>query len=291
MPPARWRVPEARLPVAGSTRRLPDAALRCRTALWRPGARPIAARRRDQGAKLPDELSELERAIGIRFRNRALLRQALVHTSYVNENPGLDVGSNERLEFLGDAALGLVIGKLLYQEYPDVDEGRLTELRAHLVRRDTLARAAARLRLGDYLRLGRGEEAAGGRERPTNLAHAFEALVGAVYLDQGLEAVERFVFEALGPELASVRERRVPADPKSQLQEYVQSHWQITPTYRTVRIEGPDHARRFTVEVSVGGEVLGSGEGRSKQQAEKAAARIALEALERKEAGAGQKSE
>ncbi|HWQ28966.1 MAG TPA: ribonuclease III [Dehalococcoidia bacterium] len=240
---------------------------------------------------MPDDLSDLERAIGVRFKNRGLLRQALVHTSYVNENPGLDLGSNERLEFLGDAVLGLVIGKLLYQDFPDVDEGRLTELRAHLVRRDTLARAAARLRLGEYLRLGRGEEAAGGRDRPTNLAHAFEALVGAVYLDQGLDTVERFVHEALGPELATVRERRVPADPKSQLQEYVQSHWQITPTYRTVRIEGPDHARRFTVEVSVGGEVLGAGEGRSKQQAEKAAARVALEALERKEASAGQKSE
>ncbi len=240
---------------------------------------------------MPDDLSDLERAIGVRFKNRGLLRQALVHTSYVNENPGLDLGSNERLEFLGDAVLGLVIGKLLYQDFPEVDEGRLTELRAHLVRRDTLARAAARLRLGEYLRLGRGEEAAGGRDRPTNLAHAFEALVGAVYLDQGIDAVERFVHEALGPELATVRERRVPADPKSQLQEYVQSHWQITPTYRTVRIEGPDHARRFTVEVSVGGEVLGAGEGRSKQQAEKAAARVALEALERKEASAGQKSE
>ncbi len=291
MPPARWRAPEARFPASGWSRRLPDAALQCRITL--PRLRPSlrAGRRRDQGTALPDELSDLERTIGVRFKNRVLLRQALVHTSYVNENPGLDVGSNERLEFLGDAVLGLVIGKLLYQDYPEVDEGRLTELRAHLVRRDTLARAAARLGLGDYLRLGRGEEAAGGRERPTNLAHAFEALVGAVYLDQGLDVAERFVREALAPELASVRERRVPTDPKSQLQEYVQSHWQITPTYRTVRIEGPDHARRFTVEVSVGGEVLGSGEGRSKQQAEKAAARIALEALERKETSTGQKSE
>lgn len=244
----------------------------------------------NRGTVLPDDLSELEGAIGVRFRNRALLRQALVHTSYLNENPGLDVGSNERLEFLGDAVLGLVIGRMLYEDFPEVDEGSLTELRAHLVRRDTLARAAGRLDLGAYLSLGRGEDAAGGRSRPTNLARAFEALVGAVYLDQGPEAVERFVHEALAPELASVHERRVPADPKSQLQEYAQSHWQVTPVYRTVHMEGPDHARRFTVEVSVAGEVLGSGEGRSKQQAEKAAARSAIEALKRRAELAGEKS-
>ena len=119
---------------------------------------------------------ELATKLRLNFKDPALLRQALVHTSYLNENPGIDVGSNERLEFLGDAALGVVVAQELYQEYPDDDEGTLTELRAHLVRRDTLARAAARFELGEYLQLGRGEDAAGGRRRPTNLARAYEAL-------------------------------------------------------------------------------------------------------------------
>ncbi len=237
-----------------------------------------------------DRPSDLENRIGVRFKNPALLREALVHTSYLNENPGIDVGSNERLEFLGDAVLGLVVAQLLYQDHPEMDEGRLTELRAHLVRRDTLARAADRLGLGEHLQLGRGEEAAGGRKRPTNLARVFEAVVGAIYLDAGIEAASQFIFGALEAEIGSVRERRVPADPKSRLQEYAQSRWQATPVYRTVRIEGPDHARRFAVEVSVADDVLGSGEGRSKQLAEKAAAQNALDAIRRKELMAREQS-
>lgn len=221
-----------------------------------------------------------EERLGVRFKNPALLQEALVHTSYLNENPSLEIGSNERLEFLGDAALGLAVAQQLYKDYPAVDEGQLTELRTHLVRRDTLARAAQRLGLGDYLLLGRGEEGAGGRRRPTNLARAYEALVGAVFLDGGLARVRRFVKKTLNAELQGLRQRPVPADPKSRLQELVQSRWQSTPSYRLLRAEGPDHARRFSIEVLVGEDVLGVGEGRSKQQAEKAAARQALERLE-----------
>ena len=238
-----------------------------------------------QGWSLAD-WNELEARLGTTFKNRDLLRLSLVHTSYLNENPGIGIGSNERLEFLGDAALGVVVAHQLYGEYPDVDEGKLTELRAHLVRRDTLARAAARLDLGDYLQLGRGEDAAGGRKRPTNLARAYEAVVGAIYLDGGLAKVRAFVKRSLGEEIAALRATGMPHDPKSRLQELIQSRWQTTPSYRLVRTEGPDHARRFTVQVLVSGRVLGSGEGRSKQMAEKQAAERALEALEQEQESA-----
>jgi ribonuclease-3 len=231
---------------------------------------------------LPD-WRELEARLNVKFKDTSLLRQALVHTSYLNENPGIDVGSNERLEFLGDAALGVVVARQLYLDYPDVDEGKLTELRAHLVRRDTLARAAAAFELGEYLFLGRGEEAAGGRRRPTNLARAYEALVGALFLDGGIARARSFIRKTLGDEIAGLRRSGMPHDPKSRLQEVIQSRWQTTPSYRLVKTEGPDHARRFTVQVMVSGRALGVGEGRSKQMAEKEAAQQALDEIVRGE--------
>lgn len=229
------------------------------------------------------DLRVLESRLKLKFKNRNLLKQALVHTSYLNENPGIDVGSNERLEFLGDAALGVVVAQQLYNDYPNVDEGKLTELRAHLVRRDTLAGAAERYELGEYLQLGRGEDGAGGRKRPTNLARAFEALVGAIFLDAGLGSVRAFVRRSLAEELNALRNSGMPHDPKSRLQEVIQSRWQTTPAYRLLKTEGPDHARRFTVEVVANGRALAVGEGRSKQTAEKDAAQRALEDLEEEE--------
>jgi ribonuclease-3 len=226
---------------------------------------------------------DLESRLSLKFKNRDLLKQALIHTSYLNENPGIGLGSNERLEFLGDAALGVVVAHQLYAEYPDVDEGTLTELRAHLVRRDTLARAAARFDLGEYLQLGRGEDAAGGRRRPTNLARAYEALVGAMFLDGGIARVRAFVRRSLGDEFKKLRSSGMPYDPKSRLQEVIQSKWQTTPSYRLLKTEGPDHARRFTVQVVVSGKPLGTGEGRSKQMAEKEAAQEALKGIEASE--------
>ena len=249
-------------------------------AVFRPPVAPLP--RATRGTQLSDWRT-LEARLHIKFKNPTLLKQALIHTSYLNENPGIDVGSNERMEFLGDAALGVVVAQVLYLEYPDVDEGKLTELRAHLVRRDTLARAAVRLELGDFLQLGRGEDAAGGRKRPTNMARAYEALVGAIFLDGGIARVRTFVKRSLGVELAALRQSGMPYDPKSKLQEVIQSKCQTTPSYKLMRTEGPDHARRFTVQVIVGGRSLGTGEGRSKQMAEKQAAQQALEEIEKRE--------
>ena len=224
--------------------------------------------------------TDLEKRLGVTFKSPRLLKRAFVHSSYVNENPHAAPESNERLEFLGDAVLGLVVADELYSAYPGDDEGRLTELRAHLVRRDTLAQAAGRMRLGEELLLGRGEDDGGGRERPTNLSHVYEAVVGAVFLDQGLEAARRFVLNSLEDELDEVRDRGSPLDPKSRLQELCQARFQSTPQYQLVETEGPDHSRNFTVEAIVNGEQLGMGSGPSKQQAEKRAALEALRKLE-----------
>ena len=226
-----------------------------------------------------DDWEGLEDRLGVTFQDPHLLRQALVHRSYLNENPEASLVSNERLEFLGDAALGLVVAQRLYELFPTHGEGLLTELRAHLVRRDTLARAAERLALGEHLLLGRGEEAAGGRRRPSNLAAVFEAVVGAILVDQGLGSTDAFIISALADDLEAVRSGVVPADPKSRLQVLVQSRGQDLPEYRTLKAEGPEHARLFTVEVYLDGEVLGVGQGKTKRQAEREAARRALEKL------------
>ena len=221
----------------------------------------------------------LAKRLGGKFKDDALLKEALVHSSYLNENPNLAARSNERLEFLGDAVLGLVVADELFAAHPDLDEGKLTELRTQLVRRDTLATAASRLGLGEELLLGRGEEGDGGRGRPTNLSHVYESIVGAIFLDRGLAAAGKFVRHSLGEEFAKLAARDFPLDAKSRLQELTQSQSQTTPLYRLVRSEGPDHARRFVIEVIIEGKILGEGEGASKQQAEKEAAQKALDQL------------
>lgn len=221
----------------------------------------------------------LEDRLGVTFQDPSHLSQALVHRSYLNENSGAGLISNERLEFLGDAALGLVVAQRLYELFPSHGEGLLTEFRAYLVRRDTLARAAERLALGDDLLLGKGEELAGGRRRPSNLAAVFEAVAGAILIDRGPEAVYDFVTSALAEELEAVLSGAVPMDPKSRLQILVQAQGQDLPEYRTVGVEGPDHAHLFTVEVWLDGELVGTGQGKTKRQAEREAARRALDKL------------
>ncbi len=227
----------------------------------------------------PRDPASLQKALEIDFRRPALLEQALVHRSYLNEAPELDLESNERMEFLGDAVLGLVISERLYGDYPALSEGHLSQIRALLVRWDTLAEAAERISLGDYLILGRGEEMSGGRTRPSNLAGGLEALIGAAFLDGGITKARKLVLRLLGPELEKVAAGAVAVDSKSQLQHVVQTRWHEIPTYRLISSVGPDHAKTFTVEVVVNSEVLGRGEGRNKKQAELAAARQALDTL------------
>jgi ribonuclease-3 len=229
-----------------------------------------------QSEPSPDLLASLEVAIGRSFTNRSLLIDALTHRSYVYEHAAADVVSNERLEFLGDAVLSTIASDLLYRRYPQASEGELTDLRASLVRASTLAALARELQLGLCLRLGRGEEATGGRSRELLLARAMEAVIGAVYLDGGMPSSTSFLEPRLIATLARVTSRRYLKDDKSLLQEVAQAQLGITPTYRLAGQSGPSHERTFSVEVLLGDRVAGRGEGSSKRQAEQAAARMAL---------------
>jgi ribonuclease-3 len=222
-----------------------------------------------------ERVQGLQRDLGMHFENTTLLREALTHRSYLNEiNQAWP--SNERLEFLGDAVLGLMTTDYLFRRFPDLGEGELTNLRSALVRTETLARFSAEIKLGSYLFLGRGEEMSQGRNRPAGLACAFEAFLGAVYLDQGYEAAQQFAMQFIEPELTAVIEGRLHKNPKSVLQEMVQAGMQQTPSYHVIEEYGPDHAKAFTVEVRVGSQVLGQGQDRSKRGAEQAAAEAAL---------------
>jgi ribonuclease-3 len=223
--------------------------------------------------------SDVEELISIVFKNKAMLRESFVHRSYLNENPSEGLESNERLEFFGDAVLSFVVAERLFRDCPACSEGDLTEWRGHLVRRDSLANFARKIGLGQYLLLGRGEEAAGGRDRAANLAGLFEALVGAIAIDRGLPQSRKFILWAIGEEILNLTGRPTPIDPKSRLQEVVQARWQRAPIYRTVHEEGPEHRKVFTVEVSAQGQALGSGVGLSKQEAERQAAGKAIEHL------------
>lgn len=225
------------------------------------------------------DLEALQQVLGVSFKNISLLEQCLVHRSYLNENPDFYLSSNERLEFLGDAVLGLIVADKLYRGFPHLSEGEMTRLRAYLVRQETLAEVATSLKLGQYLYLGRGEEASGGRARPSNLARALEAIIGAVFIDQGLAKTRKLVLCWLTPRLEKALLEEQSVDYKSRLQELVQASRHLTPVYRLVEVSGPDHARQFTVEVVVGEEVWGHGQGSSKQAAESEAARVALSNL------------
>lgn len=225
------------------------------------------------------DLTVLQQTLGVSFNDPSLLEHALMHSSYINENPNLAQASNEKLEFLGDAVLGLIIAEKLYRDSPQSSEGEMTKLRAALVQRETLARMARTIKLGDFLYLGKGEEAYGGRSKPTNLASALEAVIAAIFLDQGLTATGNFISRLFNKELLKVVSRGVVADYKSQLQELLQARQQPIPTYHLVEEVGPPHNRRFTIEVRVDDTVLGTGSGKSKKRAETEAARLALERL------------
>lgn len=234
----------------------------------------------DHGRTYP-ELAALEARLGLTFRDPELLRQALRHSSYAHENP--DHGpSNEQLEFLGDAVLSLTVSHLLLEAFPGSPEGELSQRRAALVNTRTLAAVARRLRLGDFLLLGKGEERQGGRQKPSLLADALEAVLAAVYLDQGLQAAAGLVETWLGPLLAAQEDLDVQ-DAKTRLQEWAQARGQAPPQYEVLEESGPSHARIFRVALRLGGETLAEGRGRSKKAAEQEAARQALAALQQGE--------
>lgn len=216
----------------------------------------------------------LEEALEIHFQDPALLQLALTHRSYIYETPGEGQSSNERLEFLGDSILAFVSTDFIYRAFPDLTEGELTDVRAALVKTETLADFAREIQLGNFLLMGKGEQSSGGGKRV--LASAFEALLGAIYLDQGITAVQAFLLHRLEPMARNIVKKRLFKDDKSLFQELAQAHVGITPNYRLVSQEGPSHNREFTVEVMLGEEVAGMGHGRNKQAAEQEAAHVAL---------------
>ncbi len=221
----------------------------------------------------------VEQRSGVRFRAPRTALAALTHRSYVNEHPGEGLDDNERLEFLGDAVIDLAISHRLMELFPAAREGELSKMRASVVDEPGLAALARAFELGPLLRLGRGEELTGGREKPSLLADAMEAVVAAVYLEGGLAAVLALVDRYLGEAFDRAAAGTLDRDFKTQLQELAQSRFRLAPRYRVVAELGPDHAKKFDVEVELRGEVVGRATGRSKKDAEQAAARLAIEAL------------
>ena len=222
-----------------------------------------------------DKISQLEKKIGIVFKSKDLLLQALTHRSYLNENTKWHLDHNERLEFLGDAVLELVVTEYLYNNYPN-SEGELTNWRAALVNAVMLSKISNEFDLNDFVLLSRGEAKDIGRARQFILANAIEALIGAIYLDQGYEKAEEFIGRFVIVELPEIIEQKLYRDPKSRLQEEAQDKVGVTPTYEVTKEWGPDHARNFEVAVFLGAELAGKGEGLSKQEAQQMAAEDAL---------------
>jgi ribonuclease-3 len=221
--------------------------------------------------------SILEKNLGLEFKNRDLLIEAFCHRSYLNEHPDFHLPHNERLEFLGDAVLELIVTEYLYKKYPEKNEGELTNWRAALVNAKILGELAKDLGFNDFLLLSKGEEKETGKARLYILANTFEALVGAIYLDQGLEVTKDFVEKNLvKKKLPEIIEKGLLKDPKTRFQEEAQERVKITPTYKVLEEWGPDHAKHFIVGVFLGNELIAKGEGSSKQEAEEEAAKNAL---------------
>lgn len=219
---------------------------------------------------------DLEKILGISFRDQGLLRSALTHRSYLNENPGWTFSHNERLEFLGDAVLELVITEYLYEQFPDKPEGELTSLRASLVNANMLGDVAADLGFNQFVLLSRGEAKDVGRARQYILANTFESIVGAMYLDSGYESTKNFILKVLTPKIKEILEKKLYRDTKSLFQEEAQERANITPTYEVLKEWGPDHDKHFVVGAYLKKELIAEGEGSSKQEAQQQAAEAAL---------------
>lgn len=226
------------------------------------------------------KLKILERRIGYGFRNKLLLNQALTHKSYANEKNMGRFSDNERLEFLGDSVLGIVISHILYNECPDENEGVLTRYKSQLVSGETLGRIAKEIGIGEYLLLGKGEESSGGRRHTSNIFCAFEAIIGALYLDAGLKPVVKFIKRYFEPEIQLVKTGRGSKDYKSIFQQIALRKFKTTPSYKVLSEIGPDHKKHFIVEALVSGKRYGIGSGPNKKSAEQASAKEALISLE-----------
>ncbi len=250
-----------------------------------------AASSSDRPKGVEDAIAAFERKAGIRFRDRSILEQALTHRSFLGCNGGDPARSNERLEFLGDAVLELVVIEHLYGDFPIDREGELTKKKSLLVSKGVLAHRAEQMGLGDFILLSESERDSGGRERASILADGFEAVVGAIYMDRGLNEARRFIREQLLRTAAAILEDRAHLNFKSLLQEYVQAKYKTHPRYRVVTEIGPDHMKLFTVEVSVRGILLGKGQGHNKKEAEQSAAGDALARLREDEGSSSTSSD
>lgn len=218
--------------------------------------------------------------LGIEIRDLSLLDMALTHTSYAHEAKGMPKPQhNERIEFLGDSVLSVIVSTYMYKNFPELNEGQLTKLRAHLVCEASLFEYAKKIRLGDFLLLGKGEEMSGGRERPSLLADAFESVLGAYYLDQGFDKTRDFLLNMMQKEIDYICTHGICSDYKTRLQEYLQRDGDVDISYRLVGSSGPEHNKVFATEVTLGGRVIGSGDGRTKKDAEQHAAKNALERM------------
>jgi ribonuclease III len=234
----------------------------------------------DKDTLLPSSLPDLESYLGYSFKNPQLLFQALTHRSFVNEYEGESLRNNESLEFLGDAVLGFLVSSRIFKHYPDLTEGELSKIKAYLVSAANLVKLAERIRLGDFIRLSRGEEKTGGRSKRAIVVDAFEAIIGAIYLDGGVEAASRFVGRQVEEFLEGLDLKQLTyGDYKSALQEYLHNLGLTEPVYCVIDELGPDHKKTFVVQVIVDGEVIAGSSGRTKKEAQQAAARLALDNL------------
>lgn len=226
------------------------------------------------------DLKELEKILKIEFKDISLLERATTHRSYLNEASDNSLSNNERLEFLGDAVLELIVSEYLFSKYTDREEGDLTSFRAATVRTTTLAETSRDLGFGEFLKMSKGEKDSGGKDKDYLLANLFEAILGAIYLDKGYSVCKEYLYRVLIPKVDVIVENRLDIDPKTKLQEITQSLFKETPIYDVIKEEGPDHDKRFTVQAKVSSKDLGLGEGSSKQRAEEEAAEKSLKMLE-----------
>jgi ribonuclease-3 len=221
---------------------------------------------------MKDSYQDLEKILGLEFKNKELLLNAITHRSYLNEHKEEAFDNNERLEFLGDAVLELIISDHLFHTYPDNPEGDLTSFRSAAVRTESLAEESRRMGIGEYLRMSKGEYESGGSDKDYLLANTYEAILGAIYKDQGYDVAKDFVFRTLVPKIKDIVENRLDIDCKTKIQELIQAKFKVTPTYEVIKEEGPDHDKKFVVGVMINDKVIGEGDGPSKQKAEENAA-------------------